>query len=130
MPSHSPTAQKKNNELRKKSVLKKARSVKADTARRDRTVVKAIMAPKISQKQGLIVKKTVRWSDNLVSGVRYISKLSKEDICGTPGIDDYYYFAKLDRKSEQKKREKKKQETKTKEDAKWLSRTLTLDDFG
>ena len=71
----------KVTKLTKKSMLK------------DNAVGKVAKASKKSVKRGVKAKKSVRWKENVVSGVRFISKLSKDQVCGI-GDDNYCEVAK------------------------------------
>ena len=66
---------------------------------KDSAVGKVAKVPKKSVKRGVKAKKSVRWKENLVSGMCFISKLSKEQVCGI-GDDNYYEVAKARMASE------------------------------
>ena len=69
-----------------------------------------------------VAKKSVHWEENVVSDVLIITRLSKTQICGTPGVDNWSHFANLRIKEE-------KAEEKAEEDIQWASRTLTQADL-
>ena len=68
----------------------------------------------ISASEAPKCKKSVHWSGNVVSGVRTITRLTKEQLCGTIGVDNWMFFAKTGIAAERDK---------------WAQRTLTVGDL-
>ena len=62
--------------------------------------------------------KSVHWAFNVVSDVFSVSKLSKEEICGTIHVDNWLHFAKIRRAHEE-----------LEDQVLWESRSLSWDDF-
>ena len=79
--------------------------------------------------RGVKTRKSVHWGECVVSGVRVISKSTREQICGVKGVDNYYEFGKARAEKKRAKRKAKEAKRKAKEALEWESRTLTREDL-
>ena len=59
-------------------------------------------------------KKSVHWSEDVVSDVHIIDRLTKEQLCDTIGVDNWMFSAKTRIAAERDQ---------------WAQRTLTIDDL-
>ena len=63
-------------------------------------------------------RKSVSWATTLVSDMFIVTKLTKEEVCGVPGVDNWFHESKLRRARE-----------KVEDQLRWDSRTFTWDDL-
>ena len=79
--------------------------------------------------RGVRTKKSVHWGECVVSGIQVISRLTKEQVCGVIGDDNYYALGQAWAKGEKAKKKAEEARLDAEEAKIWAMRTLTRADL-